>query len=238
MKPKARYSARYGYAPALLLPPKLETIGPLPFAEHEFAELDAWLAEDGWPAERMDVATLEGYLVALLVWPIELSSGAWLPPLWGVGGWKVAAKIETPEAYGRFIELVIGNLQELERRLTCVPLHGTPVLGCDWPAVSVPYFAGSAWATGFMTALFRNSAGLHSRSVASRTAVETIASYASLRSAAPRMMAAVGNALSAAVAVLITERASRGPLGPLNLSDVTKLKNRSRLAAGTVGDGR
>jgi yecA family protein len=235
MKPKARYSARYGYAPALLLPPKLETIGPLPFGEQEFAELDAWLAQDGWPLEHMDVATIEGYLVALLVWPIELSSGAWLPPLWGVGGWKVAAKIETPEAYGRFIALVIGYLQELERRLTCVPPHRTPVLGCDGPAVSASYFAGSAWATGFMTALFRNSAGLHSRSVASRTAVETIASYASLRSAAPSAMPVVGGALSAAVAVLIAERASRGPLGPLNVVDVSKLKQRSKLAAGAVG---
>ena len=87
------------------------------FTAQSFAELDAWLAEDGWPPGHMDAAMLEGYLVALLVWPIELSAGAWLPPIWGIRGWKVAAKIATTEAYNRFLRLVgVGFLQDLERQ--------------------------------------------------------------------------------------------------------------------------
>src|ERR1700675_2125990 len=70
MKPKARHSARYGYAAPQFLPPNLNTVGPLRFTDHDFATLDAWLAEDGWPHEHMDIAMLEGYLVALIVWPI------------------------------------------------------------------------------------------------------------------------------------------------------------------------
>ena len=96
MTSKARYTSRYARAaPAVLMPPNLQNMGSLPFTPKSFAELDAWLAEEGWPPGHMDAAMLEGYLVALLVWPIELSAGAWLPPIWGIRGWKVAAKIAT-----------------------------------------------------------------------------------------------------------------------------------------------
>jgi yecA family protein len=220
MKRKTRLRLQRGLPePIVLLPPNLEILGALPFTEQDFERLDAWLAETGWPSERMDVAMLEGYLVALLVWPIELSPGAWFPPIWGVHGWKIAAKIASPEAYGKFLVLVIGFLQELERRLSASPQRYTFVLAHDAPYVSGRYFAGSAWATGFMTALERNSAGLRSRSVAARSAVECIARYASLRSTESNALPLVAMALSAAVATLLTERSSRGPLGPLEISD-------------------
>jgi uncharacterized protein len=220
MKRKSRRKFRSGYAePIVLLPPNLRILGALPFTVQDFESLDAWLAETGWPTERMDVAMLEGYLVALLVWPIGLSPGAWLPPIWGVRGWKIPAKIASPAAYEKFLALVIGFLQELERRLMASPRTGTFVLAHDVPYVSGRYFAGAAWATGFMTALHENSAGLRSRSVAARSAVECIARYASLRSTQSGAMPLVAMALSAAVATLLAERPSRGPLGPLEISD-------------------
>ena len=198
------------------MPPNLQSLGPLPFTAESFAELDAWLAEDGWPAEHMDVAMLEGYLVALLVWPIELSAGAWLPLIWGIRGWKVAAKIATTEGYNRFLLLVIGFLQDLEQRLTASPRR--LVLEYNAPPLSARYFAGAAWATGFMIALHENSAGLGSRSASARAAVEGIARFASLRSAKPGAMASASASLNAAVTILMEERPSRGALGPLPLS--------------------
>lgn len=175
MKRKTHRKSRNGYAePTVLLPPDLQSMGPVPFAAHDFARLDAWLAEEGWPANRMDAAMLEGYLVALLAWSIELPPGAWLPPVWGIRGWKVAAKIATPEAYAAFLALVVGLFQELERRLTTSPPARTFVLGRDAPYVSGRYFAGAAWATGFMTALHQNSTGLRSRSAAVVAAVEKL----------------------------------------------------------------
>src|SRR6201996_6085547 len=128
MKPKARYTTRYGQSVPQLRPPDLQALGSIAFTATDFATLDAWLAEEGWPAEHMDAAMLEGYLVALLVWPIQLSPGAWLPAIWGIRGWKVAAKIATRESYDRFVALVIGLLQELERRLAAVPRAPTFVL--------------------------------------------------------------------------------------------------------------
>src|ERR1700733_9539426 len=128
MKPKARYTTRYGQSAPQLLPPDLKALGSIAFTAQDFTALDAWLAEDGWPGERMDVAMLEGYLVALLAWPIQLSPGAWLPAIWGIRGWKVAAKISAPEPYNRFIALIIGLFQELERRLVASPPVRTFVL--------------------------------------------------------------------------------------------------------------
>src|ERR1700676_4055321 len=127
MRITVRANARYSRA-RTLLPPNLRAMESIPFTAAEFASLDAWLAEDGWPDERMDVATLEGYLVALLVWPIELPAGAWLPSFWGVRGWKMAAKIDTTEMYDRFIALITGLIQELERRLAICPPRRTFVL--------------------------------------------------------------------------------------------------------------
>ncbi len=220
MTRKSRRKFRHGYEePLVLLPPNLLALGALPFTAQDFERLDAWLAETGWPTERMDVAMLEGYLIALLVWPIGLSPGAWLPPIWGVRGWKVPEKIASPAAYETFLALVVGFLQELERRLLTSPRPGTFALVDDAPYMSGRYFAGAAWATGFMMALEQNSTGLRSRSAAARSAVECIAHYASLRSTQSGAIPLVATALSAAVSTLIAERPSRGPLGPLENSD-------------------
>jgi yecA family protein len=197
------------------MPPSLQVMGSVPFTSEGFAELDAWLAEEGWPPHRMDAAMLEGYLVALLVWPVELSAGAWLPTVWGISGWKVAAKIANKDMYNRFLVLVIGFLQDLERRLTASPRQRPFVLENAGPILSARYFAGSAWATGFMTALHENFAGLASRSASARSAVETIASFASLRSEKSSSMDSVCASLDAAVSKLMEERPTRGALGPL-----------------------
>jgi yecA family protein len=208
MKPKARYTARYGNQAPLLLPPNLQTAGVLPFSMEDFSRLDAWLAEPGWPDNHMDVAMLEGYLAALLTWPIELAPGAWLPTIWGIRGWKVAAKIAEAESYNRFITLVLGLLQELERRFAASPPARTFVLGAIAPYKSGRYFAGAAWATGYITALHENSAGLGSRSAAVRSAVQDIAKYASLRSLEPSALPAAATALSAATMIIMSERPS------------------------------
>jgi yecA family protein len=218
MTSKARYSSRFTrVTPAVLMPPNLQDMGLLPFTASSFTELDAWLAEEGWPDGHMDAAMLEGYLVALLVWPIELSAGAWLPPIWGIRGWKVAAKIATTESYDRFLVLVIGLLQDLERRLTALPPLRSYVLDHRTPIVSASYFAGAAWATGFMIALRDNSSGLSSRSASARLAVEGIAHFASFRSTKAAAMSSVSAELSAQVAKLMNERLSRKELGPLLL---------------------
>jgi yecA family protein len=214
----ARYTSRNRrIAPIVLMPPNLEDFGSPPFTEDSFADLDAWLAEEGWPPEHMDAAMLEGYLVALLAWPIELSAGAWLPPIWGIRGWKVAAKIATAEAYDRFLVLIISFLQDLERRLTASPRLRTNVLEHRPRIFSVRYSVGSAWATGFMIALREHSSGLGVRTARARSAVEGIAQVASLRFINADAVASVAQNLQAQVAKLMDERLSRLQLGPISV---------------------
>jgi yecA family protein len=222
MRQKYRQSGRYGQTVPLLLPPNVQALGTLPFSAQHLAELDAWLAEEGWPPDRMDVAMLEGYLAALLVWPIKLSPGAWLPQIWGIRGWKVAAKIATEEKYNRFIELVMGMLQDLERRLLASPPLQTAVLAEGTPYLSGKYFVGAAWATGFMIALHENSTGLAMRSAGVRTAVEDIAQHASRRSSVPGALPPVAIALRRALLVILAER-SYGPVERVPLNKATLL---------------
>jgi yecA family protein len=210
MKPKARYTARYGQTVPQLLPPDLKALGSIEFTPGDFKALDAWLAEEGWPAEHMDAAMLEGYLVALLVWPIQLSPGAWLPAIWGIRGWKVAAKIATRESYDRFLALVIGLLQELERRLTETPRAPTFVLNDECALLSTRYFAAAAWSTGFISALEFNANGLGSRSALSRTALEKIIAIAALRSTESSAMRRVAAELRVSIGTLMDERPARG----------------------------
>jgi yecA family protein len=103
------------------MPPNLLTFGPAPFGDPQRARLTAWLREAGWPRGHMEIAELEGYLVALIAWPVGISSGAWLPRTWGEPGWKVPTKIAARSQYDEFVALIIGFMQDLDRQLSRQP---------------------------------------------------------------------------------------------------------------------
>jgi len=161
----------------------------------------------------MNRVMLEGYLVALLVWPVRIPSGAWLPPIWGQKGWKVAAKIGSQQAYGRFIELVVGFLQDIDRGLSASPPNFIPTLPALNSSVQRQTSPEASWAQGFLTALLLSSEGLSGRSDSARSAVTRIARYASPAAAPTRI--AVAEEITSAVMTLAAERDSRGPLGIL-----------------------
>ena len=117
----------------------------------------------------------------------------------------MAAKIASPETYARFIALIIGLFQKLEHRLSSSPPARTFVLECNLPYLSGRYFAGAAWATGFLTALHLHSTGLGGRSSAVRSAVEDIAHFAPLRSMPGCELPEVATVLSVAVMTIMSE---------------------------------
>jgi yecA family protein len=195
------------------MPPNLLTFGAVPFGDPQRTRLTAWLREAGWPREHMDVATLEGYLVALIAWPVGISSGAWLPRIWGETGWKVPTKIAARSQFDEFVALIIGYMQELDRQLSRQPsrfeasvLRGARDRG--------HLEALNGWGHGFMTALTLGAQGLKWRSTSAGAAVHAIANATS--STAPSRPAAVEEVVSAVLA-LMEQRPSRGPLGPLEV---------------------
>ena len=199
--------------PPALQPPNISALGALHFTLEDRKVLSAWLAQDGWPRGAMDIAMLEGYLVALLTWPVRVHPGAWLPPIWGQTGWKVPAKIGSQGDYDQFIELVVGFLEDLDRGLCASPPRFVPVLPACTPRLHGQTTPGVSWAQGFLKALQLSAQGLGDRSDSARSAVTRIARCAS--SAPTSSGPAVAEELTSAVLTLAGERPSRGPLGAL-----------------------
>ena len=200
--------------PPVLQPPNLSALGVLHFTLHDREVLSTWLAQDGWPHGTMNIAMLEGYLVGLLAWPVRVQPGAWLPPIWGETGWKVPAKIGTQDDYDKFIELVVGFLEDLDHGLRAIPPHFAPVLAASTPRPHHPSVPSvCCWARGFLKALQLSMQGLGGRSDSARSAVTRIARCASSVPMATRSV--VEDAFASAVLTLAAERTSRGPLGTL-----------------------
>lgn len=198
---------------ASVLPPDLRTLGEQPFNPPEQAALREWLDEGGWPRGTMDFHTLEGYLVGLLVWPVDLPPGAWLPPVWGERGWKVPAKLAGPQQLEKLVQLVSGFLQELDRRLSIYPQPYEPAIAAPVTKRRGERPDVCTWAAGFLEALEQhtNAQGLKYRSAAVKAAAMNIARCASLPPAS-----GTSAELARAVAVFAMERTSRGPLEALD----------------------
>lgn len=220
--------------PPDFVPPIVNKLGRLPFTEKDRDVLASWLSEAGWPRRSMDIVTLEGFLVGLLVWPVSLPSAAWFPSIWGERGWKVPAKIASQIAFETFVALVVGFLQELDSGISQCPPHFVPkLLTCRrFGRTENPPIC--TWARGFLAALEINSQGLQGRTSAARSAVEAIARRASTPPAFSADMWAIQD-LSAAVLMLAAERSSRGPLGIFEIQNPNLIVPASELARTSSG---
>lgn len=196
-----------------ILPPNLHTLGSLSFTEKERTTLKDWLGEAGWPRGVLDIHALEGYLVALLVWPVELPSGAWLPPIWGERGWKVPAKLAGPRQLDRFVTMVSAFLQVLDDRLYSLPMPYVPAVAAPVAKRRGERPDSCSWATGFLGALqvHTHAQGLKYRSEAVKVAATAIARCASMSPTS-----GTSEQLRHAVYTLAAERTSRGPLETLH----------------------
>jgi yecA family protein len=196
------------------MPPNLLNLGAAPFGDPERVRLTALLRESPWPRGHMEIAELEGYLVALIAWPVDIASGTWLPFIWGGRGWKVPTKIAALEQYDEFIALIVGFMQELDRQLCRTPpqLESLVLNGLRGSEHTETLHA---WGRGFMTALTLGSQGLHGRSASAIAAVHTIARTTSASAA---FQSRTVEDIMGAVLSLMAQRPSRGPLGPLDPS--------------------
>jgi len=200
-----------------LLPPKLNQFEHQAFTSSRHQSLARWLADPAWPRETLSIYGLEGYLTALLVWPIDLQPGAWLPPIWNEEGWKVRPPIDTAPTYREFIELVLAFLHHIDGDLLRTPAIFEPRLH-PFGRTDLELRERSAhWAHGFGRALRQApQARAAPTTEARRDAVRTIATYATNQ----RRPWSVGHyhggiEIAQAVLALARTRTSRGPLGLL-----------------------
>jgi yecA family protein len=197
------------------LPPKVSELGHQPFTAAARTLLAKLLQHRAWPKETMDIDGLEGYLVALLSWPVELQPGAWLPPIWNQTGWKIPPPIETTEAYQEFLEFVVAYLRELDAGLLADP----PAFSTRLPAPLRDSRSATApgvqsWARGFGRGLLQAAQLRVEPDFETREAVRSIAAYAGERGRGEQVTVRQAHAeLQHAVLVLAAKRRSRGPLG-------------------------
>jgi yecA family protein len=208
-------SSRLARDTPVLLPPDPRIPTATSFSADDLAALAMRLSQPGWPRGSMNLPMLKGYLTALLVWPIELPAGAWMPPIWGGSGWRVPRVIEDPRDYAEFSGLVVGLLRALERGLSTMPAEFAPTPGGSTRREDRPISSPLDWANGFKAALALGGHGVEWRSRAAHQAVRLIAACSFPQPETPSSSSHRQDALAQAVCVLAAERTSRGPLGRL-----------------------
>ena len=207
----------YNYVePPMLLPPKLNEFEHQAFTTTRHQSLARWLADPTWSRETLSIYGLEGYLTALLVWPIGLQPGAWLPPIWNEEGWRVRPPIDTAPTYREFIELVLAFLHHIDGDLLRTPAIFEPRLH-PFGRTDLDLRERSAhWAHGFGRALRHAPQARDAPTTEAREAVRTIATYTTdQRRPWSGGHYRGGIEIAQAVLTLARTRTSRGPLGPL-----------------------
>lgn len=198
-----------------MLPPKLDALGHQPFTGSEQQSLARWLQEPAWPRGTLNAYALEGYLTSLLVCSVGLQPGAWLPPIWNEGGWKLPPPIDTAQRYGEFLELVVGLLRKIDRDL----LHTPPTFELSLPSSRTALALQASiehWAQGFGRGLLQSVQTRVVPSLEARNAVRAIAAYATDHHSVARDGSDRAEMdIAQAVLTLAKARVSRGPLGIL-----------------------
>jgi yecA family protein len=209
-------SGRYAVS-ADVLAPNIEEFGHRPFTEQDLQSLAQRLQDPQWPRETLNIYGLEGFLTALLVLPLGLRPGAWLPLIWKETGWKIPLVLQGADQFREFIESIVGFMRAIDSGLLATPLQFNS---------AVDTFAGSQrpkthnahqdWARGFGLAVSQsNFLKIPLDSMTHRT-LYVIARHANPPSVAIQQCDRTSSStLQQAVLLLAEGRTSRGPLGPL-----------------------
>lgn len=192
--------------------PNPEDLGHRPFAEPDLLALTQLLQDPAWPRGAMNIYSLEGFLVALLVMPLGLRTRVWMPSVWNEPGWKTPLALQARDTYDEFLELLFGFMRRIDAGFAESPCRFELVQGsADIQLIRTAEVRAKDWVHGFGKALSlcpHINLMLHSTD---RAALHAIASHAvdsvSASTTNHRRMS-----IQQAVLVLAQARTSRGPL--------------------------
>lgn len=211
-------SGRYAESEAVVVP-NIEDCGLGPFTEAKLQALAERLQDPRWTRGTRNIYGLEGLLTALLVLPLGLRLGAWLPLVWNDGGWKIPTALQADTNSNEFLDLTIGFMRHLDRGFCATPPRFRSVIESLAPRYGVTTaHAQKDWAQGFALAVSEvryldipvDPPARESLHLITRLLHSSSGPVAS----APRRR----EPLKQAVLTLAKARTSRGPLGPLGLS--------------------
>lgn len=209
-------SARYE-PNELVTVPDITAYGNAPFLPEDLRALSERLEDRRWTRGTRNIYGLEGLLTALLVLPLGLRLGTWLPLIWNEGGWKDLGALDGLEGSRGFLDLTIGFMRTLDRGFSAKPPRFVSVIDTLAARHGVlPADAPKAWAQGFSLAAGEGRNLDIAFDPAARNCLLTIAALAHSSSGSVDPAEKSGSMLRHAVLTLARVRVSRGPLGALN----------------------
>ena len=115
-----------------------------PLTEQELKALDDFLASPVREDTTMDVATLEGYLVALGTGPETVMPSDWLPWVWDMHGGKAEAQFQDLDEANHTLQLIMRFNNQLLQQFADSPEEFEPVY---WRS---PVWGAAEWCEGFL----------------------------------------------------------------------------------------
>jgi yecA family protein len=193
--------------------PNLDEFGHQEFTEASLYSLMQRLQDPRWPRGTLNLFALEGLITALLVLPLGLQPGLWLPLIWNGSGWRLPPILQEKLYFGSFIELLMGLMRAIDRGLLENPPRFMSVLG-DGEGSSPAFRTKQEWARGFGLAL-KNCDHIRVPSGSNvHRALCSIAAH-SHSPATVRHVHLSPPSIQHTVLLLAGVRTSRGPLGRL-----------------------
>lgn len=121
-----------------------------PLSEAELSELDRFLASDATSDETMMIDALDGYLTAVVLGPVDISTETWLPGIWGPGP-EHAPTFQTAELGQRILDLIVRHCNGIRWALDYDPDDIDPIFDTvTYQDKSREYLDGEMWAYGFL----------------------------------------------------------------------------------------
>lgn len=122
-----------------------------PLTQTEFSELDRFLSSDLTSEHTMMVDTLDGFLTAIALGPIDIPVPQWLPRVWGLED-KDTPRFRNAEQADRILALIVRQLNGIMRTLQLDLDNYSPIVDVV-EHEGEDYDDAEMWAFGFMAGI-------------------------------------------------------------------------------------
>lgn len=129
-----------------------------PLTEDEIQELDNFLLDGADLEEAMDIATLDGFLTAIISGPKLIPASEWMRWVWDMEQGKDSPEFESQAQAERIIGLLMRHMNDVAQMLTYSPEQYAPLLmENQFEGDKIPVL--DEWCCGFMKGMELDSRG-------------------------------------------------------------------------------
>ena len=129
-----------------------------PLSDDEIEELDNFLVDGAGLEEAMDMATLDGFLTAIISGPKLIPASEWMPWVWDMEQGKESPEFESQAQAERIIGLLMRHMNDIAQMLTYSPQQYAPLLmENQHEGDKIPVL--DEWCCGFMKGVELDSGG-------------------------------------------------------------------------------